>query len=836
MKNGMLICLCMIGQISWTQNYPITGSILDQNTGESIEYATVTLYAAADSSLIDGTVTDESGSFYFKQVKDIPIYLVADFLGYQSFSSRIFKPSSQVVFNNIQLVLKSADLDEILVVSKNITSLHKLEKQIYDAAQFENAKGGTAADVLKNLPSININSFGEISIRGTTGFLIMINGKPIQGDPLLILQQLPANSIEDIEVVTAPSAKYDPDGNAGIINIKTRQAKMDGLFLVANLLTGLPSIESYNNQDNTQRYGADVTLNYKKGKWDFSTGLDFRRYDISGRRVGYVNTYLNEILTEFPSEGERSFDELNYAARASIDYTLNNNQTITAGVYIGKRTKNRTADILYENQQKTVVPKNEYLGTRIYYNSFLKTGKLNNNGTLLNRVTFYNENLRVRRSDFSIASLEYKLILDDLSTLKISGLYERNNLGGPTDNSNLDYPNTNNILQLQFNDNTNPLDGFRFQLDYARTLYQQNWESGYQYRYLKHPGDFQYFDRDLVNNIWIENPLFTNRINLTRSIHSLYSQISGGYDKLEYTAGLRLEYFDRTVEIARPEDIFNLNRWNLFPSLNISYALKEGLLAKAGYSRRIERTTTFKMTPFPEREHSETLEQGDAELLPEYIDLIEIGLVKNWLDHSIFMTAYYRRIKNVINRVNTVFNDTILNRIYTNVGVAQALGLETGTTFYPHKKWKVYFGGNVFNYRINGVLFGEKVANRNTTYSLNTNVSYNFSDVFSAQLAFNYLSERITAQGEDSDFYNPSLSIQRSFFGEKLTVGLQWQNIDLGFWNANEQRITTFQNDFFTTTNYIYEVDIIQLNFTYRLNQIAKNIRLPKSEFGSKEF
>lgn len=588
----------MIGQIGWTQNYPITGSILDQNSGESIEYATVTLYAAADSSLIDGTVTDDSGSFSFNQVKDIPIYLVADFLGYQRYSSGIFKPSEQSVFNDLGLVLKSADLDEVLVVGKNVTSLHRLDKQVYAAEQFDNAKGGTAADILRNLPAININSFGEISIRGATGFLIMINGKPVQGDPGIVLQQLAANSIEDIEIVTAPSAKYDPDGNAGIINFKTKQAKVEGLFVIANLLTGLPSIEPYDNQENTQRYGADITLNYKQGKWDFSTGLDFRRYDISGRRVGYVNTYLNEVLTEFPSEGERSFDELNYAARASLNYTINKNQAITAGVYVGKRSKDRTADILYNNQ-RSIVSENQFIGTRRFYDSFLDTGQLNSKGTILNSFTYFNENLRIRKSDFSIASLEYNLILEDQSTLKISGLYERTDLGGPTDNANLDYPNTNNILQLQFNDNTNPLDGFRFQIDYSRALGQQSWESGYQYRYLKHPGDFQYFDRDLVNNIWIENPLFTNSINLTRSIHSFYSQISGGYDKLEYTAGLRLEYFDRTVEIARPEDVFNLNRWNLFPSINISYALNDGLLAKAGYSRRIERTTTFKMTPFP---------------------------------------------------------------------------------------------------------------------------------------------------------------------------------------------------------------------------------------------
>lgn len=225
-------------------------------------------------------------------------------------------------------------------------------------------------------------------------------------------------------------------------------------------------------------------------------------------------------------------------------------------------------------------------------------------------------------------------------------------------------------------------------------------ESGYQYRYLQHPGDFQYFDRDLVNNIWIENPLFTNSINLRRSIHSLYTQVLGKNERLEYNAGLRGEYFERTVEIEVPDERFELNRFNLFPAVNLGYRLTDMLTLKAAYSRRIERTTTFKMTPFPEREHSETLEQGDAELAPEYIDQVELGLVNIWGDHTAFVMGYYRQTNNVINRVNTVFNDTILNRIYTNVGRANTIGVEAGTTLYPNKNWRVYLGGNVYQYRI----------------------------------------------------------------------------------------------------------------------------------------
>lgn len=827
----LLTCSFLYGQ-----TFALKGKIVDNQSGEGIEYATVTLHHAKDSSILDGVVSLEGGHFEFKEVVPETLYYSVQFMGYEPFTSQVFTMDKVTDVGLIRLGATSMMLNEIEVTGRSLTDLHKLDKQVFDAGQFQQAKGGSASDVIRNLPSVSVNALGEISVRGVTGFLILINGKPVQSDPAMVLKQIPANAIEDIEIITSPSAKYDPDGNAGIINIKTRQNVTDGTFLIANVMAGLPSIEPYDNAQPHRRYGADVSFNHKKGKWDVTAGLDYRRYDISGRRVGYVNTYLNEVLTEFPSAGERSFDEENYSARLSASYAINSKQSLSTGFFAGKRTTERRADIVYDNQQRSVISQEQFLGPEAYYDLFLKNNSVFPNGNVINSFTFYNENLRVRRGDFLIGSLDYSFKLDDKSSLKLSGLYERTILGGPTDNVSLSWPNTSTTYQLQYNDNDNPLDGVRLQADYSRKAGNQTWESGYQFRYLKHPGDFVYFDRDLTNQIWVENPLFTNSINLTRAIHSVYSQVSGKAKKWQYTGGLRLEYFDREVSIARPEATYDLKRFNVFPSVNLSYDLGEGFLAKGGYSRRIERTTTFKMTPFPEREHSETLEQGDAELLPEYIDAVELGVAKNWKDYSIFGNVYYRQIENVINRVNTVFNDTILNRIYTNAGTASIVGLEIGQTIYPTKKWRVFVGGNVYNFRIKGQLFEEGINTANTIYSINANTNYEFSPNFSMQLSLNYLSERVTAQGRDSRYYTPAMVVTKRFWEKRGALTLLWQNMDLGWLKTNEQAITTVRNNFFTTTNYIHEVDIIQLTFSYQLNQINKKLKLPEIEFGKSEF
>ncbi len=307
---------------------------------------------------------------------------------------------------------------------------------------------------------------------------------------------------------------------------------------------------------------------------------------------------------------------------------------------------------------------------------------------------------------------------------------------------------------------------------------------------------------------------------------------------MKYTAGLRFEWADRELTTGQNEETFRLELRNLFPSVNLLYNLGKEYQLKAAYSRRIDRTTTFKMNPFPEREHSETLEQGDAELLPEFVDLVEIGVIRNFEKGSIALTPYFQRIENVINRVNNVYNDTILNRIYTNAGNATAWGMELATDLTPTSWWTWYLGGNVYQYNIKGDLFNQAVFVNNSSliWNFNLNSTFKLAETMSLQLGLNYISQRITAQGEDSRFYLPNATLKKSFLEGQLTASLIWQNIDLGLLSSNEQRITTRGADFYTTTNYIHEVDIIRFNLSYQLNRRSKKIKFTESEFGEKEF
>ena len=822
----------------WAQNAGLSGQVLDGDTDEPLGFTSLSLFAVEDSSPVAGVLADSSGSFFFSALPSGVYYLEARFLGYEvrRVAGLRLAQDEQRSLDTIRLKATQRLLEEIEITGRQSQSFHRIDRQVYDATQFQQAQGGSATDALRNLPSVSLDAQGGISVRGSDDFMVMIDGKQMQGDPRALLSQLPANAIASIEILTTPSAKYDPDGKGGIINIRTKKGATDGFYLRANGLLGLPSIEPYGNAEPARRFGGDLTVNYKKGPWDLSGGLDYRRSDLSGRRVGYVNTYLDEVLTEYPSVGERSFDESQYSGRLSVSYTPSPSHQLRANLLVGDRTKLRTANILYQPQQRRAIPEGEFLGAEVYWELYQQSGAVTREGEAIDSLTYYNENLRVRQGDFFIAGLDYQWQLPDSSTLSFSGLYEYTLLGGPTDNTVLAWPNVADTLQYQFNTNDNPLDGVRLKIDYSRQLGALQWESGYQFRYLYHPGDFLYLDRNLETDRWVENPEFTNRIELERMIHAAYTQVSGQWNRLTYSLGLRLEYMDRRVGLASPDTTYAYKLWQPFPTLNLLYDLGSAWVLKGGYSRRIARTTTFKMTPFPEREHNETLEQGDAELLPEFIDLAELGLVKTWGDHSVFLTGYYRQVANVINRVNTIYNDSILNRIYTNAGDARALGLEVGLTLYPTAWWKIYAGGNVYDYRIQGDLFGDPINTSSLIYSLNATSDFTLGKTLTLQAALNYLSQRVTAQGVDSRFYNPSLSLRKTFLDERIALSVQWLSLDLGLLESNEQRITTSRQNFFTTTNYIYEVDRVMISLSYQFNQPSNNMKFIKSEFGEKEF
>ncbi|WP_232732014.1 TonB-dependent receptor domain-containing protein [Confluentibacter lentus] len=814
----------------------ITAKIIDDTDNYPLEYATAALYKQEDKSLVTGVITNIDGVFTIENVKNGRYFLEMSFVGYTTKTLQdieISKTNIRVDLGIVKLTLGN-QLNEVQIRAERATVVHKIDRQVFDSKNFQSSQGGTATDVIKNLPSVSVDGLGDISVRGSKGFTVLINGKPTQGDANTILAQLPANALEKVEIITAPSAKYDPEGKGGILNVITKKGATNGTFAQINVRGGFPSIEPYDTKEAAQRYGIDATLNSKTDRWNLSFGTSYQRNDKTGRREGALNIFnqAENKQTFTPSNGERSSDDISYNTRFSADYTPNENDEFTLGFFAGKHTIDRLADITYfDNHAISPIGSNNRLYT----------------------FSYYNHNLRTRKGDFVLGSFDYAHTFNDASKLSTSFLYEYTFLGGPTYNDNVDSPAYNIIYQSEFNTNDNPLHGVRYNLDFK--LKPSSFgvlETGYQFRNLNHDGDFRY-ERDGVIV-----PEFSSSIKLKRTIHSAYTQLTGIKDKWDYAAGVRLESMDRTYTELLLSDInsneYNYNFVKFFPSASLQYSVNDATKIKAAYSKRIERTTTFKMNSFAEREHAEVFEQGDNRLLPEFIDLVELGITKDFNKNtSLFATVYYRHVDNVINRVNTlayesngVVIDSILNRVYSNVGKSNSVGLELGAQFKVTKNWSNFIGANIYNYAIDGLFVfrhrdgiarNYNVNTKSTIYSFNVNSIYSFWKNATLQFTFNYLSDANTAQGNDSRFYSPNLTLKKSFLDGKLVGTLQWQNIDMGLLNSNEQSIATSRpNQFYTFTNYVYEVDMVILNFSYTFNKVKNKSKFIESEFGKREF
>lgn len=794
----------------------VTGNVVDRQSRQSLAYCSVALFNSQDSTLVTGLLTSEKGFFKFENVNSGAYYLQLQYIGYSKSTVAIAATTGRDVIEMPPIAMDAdpRTLQELNVIAERQTLENKVDRQVYRADKFLSGQGGTAIDILKNTPSVTVNSEGEITLRGSSGFLVLINGKPVQTDAATILNQIPANTIENVEVITSPTARFDPDGKSGIINITTKTALAGTRSFSANVQGGLPAIYTYRNLDNPVRFGADATLNVRSEKWDFSVSGNYLRNDIAGQRTGDVNTTIDNVFTSFPSDGERSFTRYNYTARSAVSFTPRPNDTFSAGFYTGYRSQSRRADIVYNNTKMDLLT-NDTIG----------------------RITYFNSNIARKSGRVTLGNLDYAHTFQNKSAIAISGLVEHAAMDGLTTNINLREPDRNVILQSSRNPSKNPLNALRLKMDYSVNIGLGKLETGYQYRNQVQKGNFQYLDLDLETGTFNVVPEFSSQTKVTNQIHSLYGQYSAKQGKLEYAAGLRSEYSTRAFS-AGSQETRTLDLFNLFPSLNLLYQITNSLRARGGYSKRVQRATNSELNPFPEREHSETLESGDPDILPEFIDLSELGIVKDFKEGSIFATIYNQRIKNVVNRVNSVYNDTILNRIYTNAGLATSWGLETGSTFNIYKWWQIYAGGNLYHYKIKGSLFNQdvQVNAASWVYAVNANTTFKLPRNFQIQASLNYLSKRVTAQGEDSRFVTPNLSARKTFRKGKLAATLQWQNVDLGLLGSNRQRITTFGKNFFTTTNYIQETDIFLLNLSYNLNQSTKKAKLPSSEFGEKEF
>ncbi|WP_270087384.1 TonB-dependent receptor [Sphingobacterium sp. SYP-B4668] len=800
-------------QFARAQNSKILGVVMDATSSSPIPYASIGLLDT-NNTIVVGMMTDGRGSFVFNNLTHGQYTLTIKFIGYHQKKMRVDINGQKPIDLGAIFIANVIDtLEQATVTAVVGGQRHSSDRQSYQASQYKNAVGGTALDIVKNLPSAAVDANGNISMRGNTGVIVLINGKPSLLDAATILSQIAANDVSEVEYITSPTAQFDPDGKGGIINLKTKQSTADGFAWVLNLQGGLPSVKDYQNRESQKRYGGDVAFQYRKDRLEFNGSANYLRNDNAGFREGEVNTIIGDKQTFFPSQGERSFDKYNFGLRLNTAYHISEAHSVNLGLLTSRKFQDRVADIYYNN--RSIQP---------------------STGSEISSVDYFNPNLQNKQGEFYLIDFSYQYKIDSAHSLQLGAIYEYANIYGSTKNANIG--NMGDTTQWTHNIYTNPLRGLRLSLQHQWKLPDATLLTGYQLRSDNQKGNFQYYAADAGANSLQVVPEFSGRMDATNRVHALFTQYDRKFVRTQLALGLRYEYYQRDLFLLDTDQKYPYAIHQLYPSLSLMHDLGTGWSWKVAAARRVQRTNNFELNPIPEREHSETLEQGDPELLPEFTVNAETGLVKKLKSGSIFLNAYYQHTKNPIQRVNSVYADTILHRVFTNADEASRYGMELGGEGKVLPWLKVNGGFNLYHYTVSGQVLNDQHTrtNQDWVYSLNGGVQADFLKYWSTGLQINYLSERPTVQGADSRFVLPHFNLSRVFLKGALTAQLQWQFIELGDWGVNEQRITTFSNDFHTTTNYIYEKNVFLVNLNVNLHKLNQLLKLPKSEFGEKEF
>jgi len=848
MRNiGLVLIISLIIGLSdaFAQKGSITGVVVDKVTKENIPFANVVAILRDNTVSLEGTVSNNDGTFTLDNLTFGNYRVLISFIGYETDTIKgiqIDKQNQQVNIGEVGLNTLAIALDEVVVNALATTATTHLDRITYSIQDFQTTKGGDAADVLNKLPSVSIDQDGVISVRGTTDFMVYLNGKPTHMESHAVLAQIKVANIESIDIITIPSAKYDAQGKGGIINISTKKTGEEGLSVSANgLIGGAPwanythRISEYYANDN--RFGGGLNFIFSKNKLSLYGGSNFNRKNVNGTRAGFASLLQeNGSYYHMVPKGPRVERSQNFTGNVAIDYKFSPNSTLSASYLYGSSSKGRSA--LYN------------------YNTFFSdVDKDPIPGIPVDDSWIYNPNKKTRYGIFHTVNIDYSHKIDDKTDLKISGLYEHSELRNEMDNRQY---KLNPLTELAgdiekhfIQKDKTPLDGYRLSIAYTKKLINgHTLVLGIQPQYFQINGAFNFDTLDVKNNLWGENHYFENSIDFRRGIYAGYVDYSGSLGKFNFVTGLRLEYTDQLIDIENP-DYFTIfdkikkpryeeHKLDWFPSIHLNYPISDKNNVSFAFSRRITRPLLTNMTPFLYREHFEVYVVGDPSLEPEYHTNLELALNGEVKKLTFNLGGFYRGTENAIFRVNTVYKEeNTLIRSYTNSANTQAMGIEFNMNFLASNFVKFFISSSVYNFRVKADIFGYQENNRSTNWSLKGNANFNLTESLKFTADIDFRSATITAQGRDKLFYMANTSLN---FTPKMFEGWDFSLKALDILKSNIRTVSTraFSSNgeklFLQESEYNLNGPVLELSISYAFNMKGKSSKKVESTFGKEQF
>ncbi len=782
-----LVVTTVFGQQPQTNGRPplkkikLTGTVIDQETQEVLEYATISLVNEGFPDRIQGGITDSKGNF------DLEIFpgkynVTIEYIGFDkiTFNGKVLRDNENL--GTIALKIAAESLDEIELVGERTEVEIRLDKRIYNVGKDITVRGGSVADVLDNVPSVSVDVEGNIALRGNENVRILINGKPSglvglsgpQG-----LRSLPAESIEKVEVVTSPSARYEASGTAGILNIILKKEELEGFNGSFVVNGGFPT-----------SYGGNVSLNWRTKKVNLFSTTSLRD---SESRGGGIFESENFVPLRFVNEDREYIrNRKSVFFNLGAEYYFNENTSLTVSGFL-RRSDN-------ESDNSTEIK------------------NLNADGLVIDEFGRYQFEEELDNSQQFTANFTKKF--DD----KGHELVIEFQTESSTEDQNDVAENTST-----FNQESESLEDQKrtlLQMDYVWPIDENTqFELGYRGDFSFQETDYNVFD--LLDIGRTSNVQLTNFLGFTQNINAAYTQFGQKVNKFSYLMGLRMEKThieidQKTINVFKEKDYTD---W--FPTLNLSYEFNEKENLTLGYSRRVRRPRSWSLNPFRSLTSLTFFRQGNPDLDPSYSNLFDLGYLKRWEKFTFNGSVYLQRATQVIERITEATGELVVvsqdplvelpefRSTSINLSENTRTGTEFTLTYSPKRRVRISGNFNLFNSETVGTYNGTVLDRDIVSWFARLNSSFPLPFGINTQLRGFYFGPRANAQTESKGIFTLSGALNKSIFNKKGELSFRVSDI----LNSSRRKSTTETAEFRNYSEFQWRQPSYVFTFTYRINE-----------------
>jgi len=764
----------------------IKGTIVGKTALNPLEYATVSLISLPDSVNVDNAVTETNGSFRFKNVPDGKYYIVVQYMGYEKkiIDGLVINEDSKIIdLGTINMQISVSDLKEFEVKEDRNALSFQIDRKVIDVSKELAAQGGTAVDALQNAPSVQVDALGNVLLRGSADFTLLINGKPTLMEPSLVLQQTPAETIESIEIITNPSVKYEAKGTTGIINLKLKKQFKDKTEGLVNLSIA-----------NGDKYSGSFSLNRQFKKVSAYAAVAYSDKTQRTSNWGYRNVFGTDSVYRENIDSKRKINRLSADIKLGADYNINDNNALSFSAQLGN-----------------------WKFSRDISSTYLKTADIETD-TILFQET--DEDFKLK-NNFLSGDMSYSHLFKNKEghKLDISGFY-----GGVINNTSDDYRIIENTYIQQIN-NASDRSQLRFTAEYSLPLkHDITFNAG-----LFIDNQFSTYKYTITNNTGITPiPEVKTDFDYSNRVFAAYASVSGELKKwFSYEAGLRMETYRYDLDYENDTLDHLSTATNLFPSVHLSKEISEKQRIGLSYSRRVNRPDEWQLSPVIYSSDAYETKMGNPSLVQSLIDSYEFEYLLIIGQFQLNSGLYYRYshdpIGNYMLNIDDQFAET-----YENLDKEINSGLELAGGYTPVDWLQFRLTADLYYSQWSGVLAdGNSLDGHGFQMNGNFSASFTFKKNTAFQFLAYYYAPGEIPQGTADAFYYFDFVLKQYLLKKKLTLGLRTHNtFDSGLYHYNVSG-----EDYYAENWYRYEGPVFIFTLSYKLNnfkqkQPAEGVRM----------